>query len=193
MHPHVSLPAGGMQVAHIRSRRDLEADMARWVYPTGPARLVLGIDIERTANPQPDTLPRIEVLLQRRGEPRPSVVAPCGAGSDCTTYGMYDSTLYLPVDELLYGLPYILRLAVKVQLAIMVPLVAVLWGGVCAVLSVLRGRRSVLGVVGGFVRSLWGPWWGVVPLDLYTVRDAVYLGQLRECRDGSTGTAESGV
>lgn len=152
--------------------------------------MALGVDIEHTTNPQPGEVPRIEVLLQRRGEPRPRVVAQCGAGSGCTTYGMYDSTLYLPVDELLYGVPYLLRLAVKVLLAVWVPLIGVLLGGLCGVWSVLRGRRSVLSVACGFVRSLWGPWWGVVPLDLYIVRDAVFSGQLIECRSGSTtGTA----
>ncbi|KAG2423958.1 hypothetical protein HXX76_014899 [Chlamydomonas incerta] len=153
---------------HSQRRRDLEQVMAGWVGPAGPARVVVGVDIQC---PHPtNTPPRLEVLLQLGGQARPGAVVQYGAGSGCVSPYMYDHTLWVPVNELLYGVPWTVRLLVSLYLAWIVPVLSVLWGGHFAVEDVLRGRRRLLDVVCATVRSLGGPWWGAVPLDTFEIR-----------------------
>ncbi|PNH09720.1 hypothetical protein TSOC_003637 [Tetrabaena socialis] len=164
-----------IEVAYQEPRQELEDNLARWTAPAGPARVALGVDVEYGTGP---VAPRVEVLMQLEGERRPSVVLRCGAGSGCRSPAMYDHTLFVPVDKLLYGAPWLTRTLICVQLAVQVPVYSIVWGGVHAVGDVLCGRRSLRDVASASVRSLFGPWWGVVPLDAFVIRSAV-LGGLR--------------
>ncbi|KXZ51510.1 hypothetical protein GPECTOR_12g473 [Gonium pectorale] len=149
-------PNAVVEVAYSGSRRDLEDGLACWAAPAGPARVAIGIDVEYGT--QPGAVPQVDVLMQLAGESRPSVVVSCGAGSGCRSPAMYDHTIFVPVDELLYGAPWLTRVLVSMQLAALVPIYSVAWGGLHAACDVLRGRRSPLSVARAGVRSLFGPW-----------------------------------
>ncbi len=161
------------QVAYALSRSSLLQRMRDWVGPGGPARVAIGVDIKHRG-PKGE-MPRIEVMLQLRGQSSPSATVQCGADSGCCSPGMYDSTLFVPVNELLFGSPWFLRLLISMQLAVVVPLVGVVLGGLFAARDVLRGRRSLASVASSCLRSLRGPWWGVVPLDTYRIRSRVLM------------------
>ncbi|PNW77045.1 hypothetical protein CHLRE_10g420000v5 [Chlamydomonas reinhardtii] len=160
------------ETAYSQRRRDLERVMCGWLVPSGPALVVVGVDIQYPHPPR--TPPRVEVLLQLSREARAGAAVHCGAGSGCVSPVMYDHTLWVPVDRLLRGAPWTTRLLACLCLACLVPLYSVLWGGRYALEDVLTGRRRLLDVASASVRSLGGPWWGAVPLDAYVVRAAVF-------------------
>lgn len=164
-----------VEVAYSQEKSDLLDRMTVWVGPGGPAHVAIGVKIQYGR--PPGEMPTVEVLLQLRGQSMPASVD-CGADSECYSPGIFKTTLFIPVHELLYGTPWFLRLLVNMQLAVVVPMVSVVMGGPYALWDVLCGRRQLGDVVSACLRSLRGPWWGVVPLDAYWIRSAVKVSVL---------------
>ncbi|KAG2482619.1 hypothetical protein HYH03_018461 [Edaphochlamys debaryana] len=161
-----------VEMGYVRPRPRLLAALADWTAPVGPARvsIALSIDIDTPAG----TPPGIEVMMQLEGQQRPSVTISCGAGSGCRSWALYDYTLFVPLAGVLYGAPRLTWVLAHVWLAVFVPLYSVTWGVLYAALDLLYGRRTILGVASACLRSLRGPWWGVVPLDTFKVRRVVF-------------------
>ncbi|PNH11889.1 hypothetical protein TSOC_001214 [Tetrabaena socialis] len=169
-----SQPNAIIEVAHAQTLDSLLRRLNLWASPRGPgpARVSLGVKIEYGEYGPPP--PTIDVYLQLAGQQRPSGMVSCGAGSGCRAPCMYDHTLFLPVNELLFGAPWLTRVLVCLVLAALVPARSLVWGGMIAAWDVLQGRRSVLHVSSACVRSLFGPWWGVVPVDAFHIRKAMF-------------------
>lgn len=128
--------------------------------PSGPARVAIGVKIKH--GKPPGEMPRVELLLQLRGQNGLSATVQCGAGSACRSPYMYDSILFVPVNELLHGSPLLLRLLISLYLAVVTPLTSVVMGGLFALWDVFCGRRRVAEVGSACRRSLRGPWWDVL-------------------------------
>jgi hypothetical protein len=165
--PHIFV-----EVAYSQSRRRLFEAMSRWTAPSGPARLVFGVDVQYP--PPAGVPPRIDIFMQRPGQQQPEVVVACGAGSGCIAPALREYTIFLPFHDVLFGVSWLTRTAISIQLAVMVPLYS-MYGGLYAVWDVLCGRRSVWRLAQACVRSMGGPWWGVVPLDTFQVRQEVFM------------------
>ncbi|KAG2494007.1 hypothetical protein HYH03_007934 [Edaphochlamys debaryana] len=163
-----------VETAYTEGRKSLEESMALWCGPHGPAKVAIGIDVQYCP-PQP-LAPRVEVLMQLEGEQRPSVLVSCGAGSGCRSPAMYEHTLFVPLRLVLYGTPWLTQMLIAAWLAVVIPVYSITWGAFYAVQDVLCGRRSVLSLAGACVRSLRGPWWGMVPVDTFEIRSAVFEG-----------------
>ncbi len=175
--PGAAAPNAVVEVAYSQSRANLLLVMVRWTAPAGPARVVFGVDVQYP--PPPNGPPRIEVLMQLAGQTRPSAIVSCGGGSGCISPAMHKYTIFVPLHELLFGVPWPTRLAISLQLAVTVPVYSVLRGVMYAAADVLYGRRSLRQVVWAGMQSLVGPWWGVVPLDTFAVRRMVLSGLRR--------------
>ncbi|KXZ40882.1 hypothetical protein GPECTOR_1554g716 [Gonium pectorale] len=158
-----------IEVAFSQNREALENKLRVWA---GAALVAIGVDVEYPA--PAGAAPQMSVLMQLPGRQQPSAVVDCGAGSGCVAPAMLGYTIFVPVDKLLAGAPWLTRLLISTQLAVQVPLYSIVYGGACAAWDVLVGRRSLLDVAGAGVRSLRGPWWGVVPLDAFVIRSAVF-------------------
>ncbi|KAG2424525.1 hypothetical protein HXX76_014406 [Chlamydomonas incerta] len=146
--------------------------MSWFAAPSGPARLVFGVDVQYP--PPAGAPPRIEIFMQRPGQQPDFVTVSCGAGSGCVAPALREYTIFLPLHDVLFGVSWLTRAVISAQLAVLVPLYS-LYGCLYAVCDVLRGRRSAWQLAKACVRSMWGPWWGVVPLDAFQVRHAVFM------------------
>lgn len=164
--PHVFV-----EVAYAKSRSSLLQAMSRWAAPSGPARLVFGVDVQYP--PPAGVPPRIAIFMQRPGQ-QPAVAVSCGAGSGCIAPALREYTIFLPLDDVLFGVSWLTRTVISLQLAVLVPLYS-LYGCVYALFDVLCGRRSVWQLVKASFQSMGGPWWGVVPLDTFEVRRKVFM------------------
>lgn len=168
--PHIIV-----EVAYRQSRPRLFEAMSRWPAPglcSGPARLVFGVDVQYP--PPAGVPPRIDIFMERPGQQQPEVVVACGAGSGCIAPALREYTIFLPLHDVHFGVSWLTRTAISIQLAVTVPLYS-MYGCPYAVWDVLSGRRSVWQLVKACVRSMGGPWWGVVPLDTFEVRQEVFM------------------
>lgn len=175
--PGADAPNAVVEIAYSQSSADLLRIMARWTAPAGPARVVFGVDVQYP--PPPTGPPRIKVSMQLAGETKPSVNVRCGVDSGCISPAMHDYTIFVPLRQLLFGVPWPTRLAISLQLMVTVPFYSGLRGVTYAAADVLYRRRGLWEVVWAGMRSLAGPWWGVVPLDTYAVRRKVLSGLRR--------------
>mmetsp|Transcript_899 Transcript_899/g.1977 ORF Transcript_899/g.1977 Transcript_899/m.1977 type:complete len:303 (-) Transcript_899:2121-3029(-) len=156
-----------IEVAYGQTRRSVQAKMVRWTNPAGHNHVTIGFKLEYPAAES------MEAYVQVPGQHAPTGSIQFGVRSKCVSPALYDYQLYLPVKTLLHGLPWWKQQLVNMALCVMVIAYSCLCGGMCASSDVLRGRRSLWEVVKCSVRAWQGPWWGVVPLDLFYVRKAV--------------------
>ncbi|KXZ44923.1 hypothetical protein GPECTOR_60g700 [Gonium pectorale] len=141
-----------IEVAFSQESEALANKLRVWA---GAALVAIGVDVEYPA--PTGAAPRMTVLMQLPGQQQPSAVVECGAGSGCVAPAMLGYTIFVPVDKLLAGAPWLTRLLISMQLAVQVPLYSIVRGGACAAWDVLVGRRSLLDVANAGVRSLRGP------------------------------------